>query len=58
MTNKKPFTLRMQDETYDKIGWLATHDKRSMTNYITLILEKHIETYEAEHGEIVLQQED
>ena len=31
---KRVFTLRMNDEIFDKIGKLATKEHRSMTNYI------------------------
>ena len=41
-TNKKVFTLRLEDEVFDKIGILATREHRSITNYIEFILLKHI----------------
>ena len=37
-TNKKVFTLRLSDEVFDKIGILATKERRSMTNYIEYVL--------------------
>ena len=49
-TNKCPFTLRLSDEMYDKIGILATKDHRSMTNYIEYVLVKHLEEIEKEKG--------
>ena len=33
-TNKRVFTLRLEDEVFDKIGALATAEHRSLTNYI------------------------
>ena len=51
-TNKRVFTLRLSDEVFDKIGALATREHRSMTNYIEYVLLKHINYFEAEHGEI------
>ncbi|MDD3337171.1 MAG: hypothetical protein PHI98_16940 [Eubacteriales bacterium] len=51
-TLKRVFTLRMNDEIFDKIGRLASADHRSMTNYIEYILLQHIESYEKENGEI------
>ena len=51
-TNKRVFTLRMTDEVFDKIGMLATSEHRSMTNYIEYVLLKHLESVEAERGEI------
>lgn len=46
-TSKRVFTLRLEDEVYDKIGILATAERRSMTNYIETILLKHIYEVEA-----------
>ena len=51
-TNKRVFTLRLSDEVFDKIGFLATKEHRSMTNYIEYVLMQHLEQIEREHGEI------
>ncbi len=51
-TNKRVFTLRLSDEVFDKIGFLATKEHRSMTNYIEYVLMQHLEQIEEEHGEI------
>ena len=51
-TNKRVFTLRLDDNVFDKIGILATNEHRSMTNYIEYVLLKHIKEVENEHGEI------
>lgn len=51
-TNKRVFTLRLEDEIFDKIGALATNQHRSMTNYIEFVLLKHIQDVEQESGEI------
>ena len=45
-TTKRVFTLRLNDEVFDKIGILATNEHRSMTNYIEFVLMKHIEETE------------
>lgn len=45
-TNKRVFTLRLEDEIFDKIGALATREHRSMTNYIEYVLLKHISEVE------------
>lgn len=45
-TNKCPFTLRLSDEMYDKIGILAKKEHRSMSNYIEYVLLKHINEIE------------
>jgi len=51
-TNKRVFTLRLEDDVFDKIGILATNEHRSMTNYIEFVLLKHISEIEQEYGEI------
>lgn len=51
-TNKKVFTLRLEDEVFDKIGVLATAEHRSLTNYIEYVLLKHINEVEQEQGAI------
>ena len=51
-TNKRVFTLRLEDEVFDKIGVLATKEHRSLTNYIEYVLLKHIAEVENEKGEI------
>lgn len=53
-TNKRVFTLRMEDEIFDKIGRLATEQHRSVTNYIEFVLLKHIESIENECGPIII----
>ena len=45
-TNKRVFTLRLNDEVFDKIGVLASEQHRSMTNYIEYVLLQHIEDME------------
>jgi len=54
-TNKRVFTLRLENDTFDKIGILATHEHRSMTNYIEHLLLTHISKIEREFGPIKLQ---
>lgn len=51
-TNKRVFTLRLEDEIFDKIGIMATYEHRSLTNYIESVLLKHIEQIEREKGPI------
>ena len=53
-TNKRVFTLRMEDDIFDKIGYLATSEHRSMTNYIEFVLLEHLRKYEEENGPIIL----
>ena len=51
-TNKRVFTLRLEDDVFDKIGVLATSEHRSVTNYIEYVLLKHITEIEQEKGRI------
>ena len=53
-TNKRVFTLRLEDGVFDKSGFLATSEHRSMTNYIEYVLLKHIAEVENERGKIEL----
>lgn len=55
-TNKRVFTLRLEDEVFDKIGVLATKEHRSLTNYIEYVLLKHIA--EVEQGSSVVSTKD
>ena len=57
-SNKRVFTLRLEDDVFDKIGILATSEHRSITNYIEYVLLKHITEVEQEKGKIGLNKED
>ncbi len=57
-TNKRVFTLRLNDDVFDKIGALATEEHRSMTNYIEYVLLKHIEEVEKQRGTIRVYESD
>lgn len=51
-SSKRVFTLRMNDEIFDKIAKLSTKEHRSMTNYIEYVLLEHLKEYKKEYGEI------
>ncbi len=51
-TNKRVFTLRLNDDVFDKIGVLATKQHHSMTNYREYVLLSHIEAVEKETGDV------
>lgn len=53
-TNKRVFTLRLQDENFEKIKVIAEKSKRSIAMQIEYILEQYIERYEKENGNIGL----
>ena len=57
-TNKRVFTLRLNDDVFDKIGALATEEHRSMTNYIEYVLLKHIEEVEKQRDTIRVYESD
>ena len=56
-TNKRVFTLRLQDDVFDKIEYLAKDQHRSMTNFIEYVLLQYLDEYQDEHGEIVIAKE-
>ena len=49
-TNRRVFTLRLPDDIFDKIGKLASSERRSMTNYIEFVLLKHLEEIEQKNS--------
>jgi hypothetical protein len=53
-TNKRVFTLRLQDDVFDKIEYLAEEEHRSMTNFIEYVLLQYLNKYQEENGEILL----
>lgn len=58
MPSKKPqFPLRTDQEVIDKIAYIAKQNERSTTQEIVYRLKQTILAYEAEHGEIKIEQE-
>ena len=53
-TEKRAFTMRMQQENFDKIKFISEHNKRSIAMQIEFLIENCISTYESEHGQIPL----
>lgn len=51
-TDKRRYTLRLQDENFDKVKYIAEKSKRSIAMQIEYIIEKYIEEYEKDHGPI------
>lgn len=56
-TDKRQFTLRLQDENFDKIKYIAEKSKRSIAMQIEFIIEQYIKQFENEHGTIPMQKE-
>lgn len=44
--------IRLSDSTYLKLKYIANQDKRSVNNYIEIVLDKAIEDFERKFGEI------
>lgn len=53
-TDKRQFTLRVQDETYEKMRYLAFVERRSVAMEIESAMLDYIARYEAEHGTITI----
>lgn len=51
-TDKRQFTLRMQDETYEKVRYLAFFERRSIAMEIEHIVLEYIRQHEDQYGEI------
>ncbi len=58
MKPRKTFTLRLDESILTKLGFISTHNKRSINNQIEVLLEGFISDFEKQHGEIPLEQED
>lgn len=41
-TNKRVFTLRLEEPTFNEIGKLASKEHRSLTNFIEFVLLKYL----------------
>ena len=51
-TNKRPTMLRLPDDLYEKVRFLAYAEHRSMNMQIEHALELYVANYEREHGAI------
>ncbi|KHL94266.1 regulatory protein [Paenibacillus sp. IHB B 3415] len=51
-TDKRVFTLRLKDENFNKIKYIADKNKRSIAMQIEYLIEQHIEQFEKEKGKI------
>lgn len=49
-TDKRVFTLRLKDENFTKIKYIADKNKRSIAMQIEFLIEQHVEQYEKEKG--------
>lgn len=53
-TDKRQFTLRLQDETYERVRYLAYVERRSISMEIEHMINTYADNYEKEHGSIPL----
>ncbi len=53
-TDKRAFTLRLEQENFEKIKFIADKNKRSIAKQIEYLIEQNIKDYETKHGTIPL----
>lgn len=53
-TDKRQFTLRMQEENFLKLKYLSMVEKRSIAMQIEYLVEQSIKEYEKKNGEITI----
>ena len=51
-TDKRQFTLRIQNDTYEKMRFLAYAERRSIAMEIETAMLAYIANYEKQHGPI------
>ena len=51
-----PFSLRVSEELLEKIKYIASKNKRSANKEIEFVLEKYVDNYERNNGEIETEQ--
>lgn len=51
-TDKRQFTMRMQEDTYEKVRYMAFAERRSIAMEIESIILKYVDEFEAKHGPI------
>jgi len=56
-TSKRQFTLRLQEENFEKIKYIAEKNKRSIAMQIEYLIEKAIADYEKKHGPIEVEED-
>lgn len=56
--NEKHLSLRIDEELLRRFDYVAKYDDRSMNWLLLSLVRKCIDEFEAEHGEIVLREEE
>lgn len=52
--NKSRYTLRVDQDLLDKLGYIAEYEGRTKNRELEQILKRRIEQFEKEHGKIEL----
>ena len=50
--NKSRYTLRVEQELLDKLGYIAEYEGRTKNRELERLVRQHIEVCEKEHGKI------
>lgn len=56
-TDKRPTMLRLPEDLYEKVRYLAYFEHRSLNMEIEYALQQYIAQFEEKHGEIKIQEE-
>lgn len=56
-SNKPQFVIRTEKDVIDKICYIASTNERSGTQEIVYLIKSYIKQYEAEHGEIKVEED-
>lgn len=54
MKSRKTFTLRIEEDTLNRLHYIAKLNKRSVNNQIELLIEAFISDFQKANGEIPL----
>ena len=54
MDNKARFTLRVDPELLEKLGYIAEYEGRTKNRELEQMIKKRIREFEKEHGEIII----
>jgi len=52
--NKSRFTLRVEQELLDKLGYIAEYEGRTKNRELEQMIKRRIRDFEAEHGKITI----
>ena len=52
--NKSRYTLRIEQDLLDKLGYVAEYEGRTKNREIVQLIKRHVEAFEREHGKTEL----